>query len=132
MSWPPTDAERCEILQSSPPGADPNAVWAMVESAVREFVDNEERDKAQHLLLRQMAETCANILNLQPPPKIPLDPDTETILQAFSTATQEHVATFVQIGTAAQIRSNSYLLRDRQKRFFSRLSLAWTGPGKGR
>jgi hypothetical protein len=128
MSWPPDDDERREILRLFPATADRRAVWEMVETAVRIFLETAESDEAHRILLRQIGKTGAKTveklralaLELS---RFPLDRDAAALLQ--------HVDALAQICTAAEIRAAIYLLRSRKGRLFSGLSLAWTGPGKG-
>jgi hypothetical protein len=131
MSWPPSADEQREILKTLPAGAESaeaNAVWAMIERAVREFFDTAERDEAHRGLLRQIVKASAkSATTLQPLAlqlsNFPSDRDTEALLQ--------HVDALRQICSAAEVRAALYLSNAREGRLFTALSLAWTGPGKG-
>jgi hypothetical protein len=118
-----------EVLALLPSHADQTAFCQAIEAAVREYVDGAPRDEQLREVYLQIKKQggavaiekfCRAILELK---KFPLDPIAEAMLQ--------HVEPLKQIQSAADLRAAFYLTTSRRGRFMSRLSLAWTGPGRG-
>ena len=127
--WPPQDREWHDLLQPLPADADRVGVREAVEAAVREYVDDADHDKQHHSLWleigraagsRQVEKLCRLVLQLE---NFSRDPVAESLLQL--------VAFLRWLRTDAGLRAAVYLASTRRGRFMSRLSLAWTGPGRG-
>jgi hypothetical protein len=125
--WPPDERAWSELV--SPPSADRTAFRQAIEAAVHEYIHDADRDKqlwGLYKRIRRLAgsqkleELCRSILQLK---NFPLEPDAEKMLR--------HVEALRQIGPEAKLRATVYLSITRRGRFMSRLSLAWTGPGRG-
>jgi hypothetical protein len=69
---------------------------------------------------QKLEELCQAILQLK---NFPLEAGAESMLR--------HVEALRQISSDADLRAAVYLSTSRRGRFMSRLSLAWTGPGRG-
>ncbi|MDR3484260.1 MAG: hypothetical protein P4M05_05040 [Bradyrhizobium sp.] len=128
--WPPSESEWRELLQSLPPDADKVAVRLAIEDAVREYVADEKRDQQLHDVWERIAilsttqkvtEFYRSILKLK---DFPLDPDAEALLR--------HADAFAKTSSKIKSRAAIYLATARKGRLMSRLSLAWTGPGKAK
>jgi hypothetical protein len=129
VPWPPDGEEWHELLKGLPPEADRLAFRQAIESAAREYIDDADRDEQLRAVyqeigriagLRQIDKLCQAILRLK---NFPLDPQAEAMLR--------HGEALRQISSDADLRVTVYLLTSRRGRFMSRLSLAWTGPGRG-
>jgi hypothetical protein len=129
VPWPPGEEEWHELLKGLPPEADRLAFRQAIESAAREYIDDADRDKQLLAVyreikriagLQQLEKLCQAILRLK---NFPLDPQTE--------ATLRQVEALKRVRSDADLRAVFYLSTSRRGRFMSRLSLAWTGPGRG-
>jgi hypothetical protein len=127
MSWPPSEEEWIDILKDvSPP--DWHATRAAVERAVDEYGENAERDEAE-LQLRNDIKRQADLEGFRALCNLMDDllqrcPDDLTLRQQLDV--------LHQIYTHADIRAAVLLPSSRRERFLAALSLAWTGPGKGK
>jgi hypothetical protein len=126
--WPPNEDEWRDLLRL-PPDADRVAVRQAIEAAVCEYINDAGRDeqlRAVYLQIRraagsrQVEKLCQAILQLK---NFPLDPATEAMLRQVEALRRLH--------SDAELRATIYLVTSRRGRFMSRLSLAWTGPGRG-
>jgi hypothetical protein len=130
--WPPDEAEWRELLRDLPPDLsdkERRAVQEAIEAAVREYIDDADRDeqlRSAYLQIKRVADSrqiqklCQAILQLR---DFPLDPGTEAMLR--------QAEALARICSEADLRASLYLSMERRSRFMSRLSLAWTGPGRG-
>lgn len=128
MPWPPDGEEWHELLKGLPE-ADRPAFRQAIESAAREYIDDADRDEQLLAVYqeikriagsRQIDKLCQAILQLK---NFPLDPQAEAMLR--------QVEALKGVRSDADLRAAVYLSSSRRGRFMSRLSLAWTGPGKG-
>jgi len=127
VPWPPDERTWSELLL--PLGADRIAFRREVEAAAHEYIHDAGRDEQLLDLYRRirrlassqkLEELCQAVLQLK---NFPLEPGMENLLR--------HVEALKQISSDADLRATFYLSTSRRGRFMSRLSLAWTGPGRG-
>jgi hypothetical protein len=130
LKWPPTDEEWGEVLQPLPPAADRSSVQQAVEAAVREYLKEADQDQRLREVYRRigryagsqgMKKVCQAILQLK---GFPIDSVAEGLLR--------QVEPNMQIHGQAKVRAAIHLTTARDGRLMSRLSLVWTGPGKGK
>jgi hypothetical protein len=132
MLRPPDEPGWRDLLQGLPPDADRVAVRQAIEAAVHEYINDAGRDEQLRAVYLQIGRAagaqafekfCQAILELK---NFPLDPGAEAMLR--------HVERLRQIRSDAEsdaeLRAAVYLSTVRRGRFMSRLSLAWTGPGR--
>jgi hypothetical protein len=133
MPWPPQEREWTGLLRPFPAVADRIGVRKAIEAAAQEYSGDEDRDRRVHEVFNKIArhadslarsrslnKLCADILQLR---NFALDADAEAILRK--------VEPLQHISREADVRAAVYLSTTRRGRLLSRLSLAWTGPGKG-
>jgi hypothetical protein len=126
--WPPSESEWRELLRQLPLDADQAAVRLAIEGAVREYVEDQPRDQALRELWSRIVRVSGSqkvreLFSLIPQlQRFPLDPEAEALLL--------HAEALALVRSRAEIRAATYLSITRRGRLMSRLSLAWTGPGK--
>jgi hypothetical protein len=132
MLWPPDEQEWCDLRRSLPSDADHAMVRQQVEAAVQEYVGDAGRDRELSDIyeaigrlagLQKVQELRQWILKLRNVQNFPIDPVAETLLRM--------VDGLIDLPSLADIQAAIYLPSVRRQRFLSRLSLTWTGPGKG-
>jgi hypothetical protein len=120
--WPPDEPDWQNLLQRLPADADQAAVRGMVLAAAREYEETARRGRDLRLLKKQVRSK-----SFQKFRQIDLGEDVSSErLRRWITETTDEIPAIVEALTDAFSPS------ERRKRLFSTLSLAWTGPGKGK
>ncbi len=129
VNWPPSEQGWREILRGLPPNADRRAVRAMVETAVEQYVADEDAKRQRCQLWRNLkkqagsksvAKICRTIRQL---PRFPVDPDVEYLWGIADD--------LARVAKIAEVRAGACLPRNRRRQLLAIFSAAWTGPGKG-
>jgi hypothetical protein len=130
-SWPPDEAGWKEILGHLPGEGDRAAVRAAIDHTVGEYNARDDEARLEAQQQQRRAADAIDLLSGAIRKLYELDCEIEPMVEQISKLAGPVIEQVRKHAESAQALEARYLPRARNARLFARLTLAWTGPGRG-